>query len=185
MTGTTNQFNRSTDFNFDSTPVWCRSTGPFPQKPSSRDAQSQLQRAALCERSGFSRQLRGGNLPRARDPASGGHVITTNGNGLPTGPFCTSNRRRCVGFPGSRNHLLRANRQRSDTQYAGFGEATWKITDAWTAVAGLRYFTERWRVCRRRPIPSAVSRAQPGADPIRTDLQQGHLEGQQQLQVQR
>jgi outer membrane receptor protein involved in Fe transport len=27
-------------------------------------------------------------------------------------------------------------------QWAGFGEATWKITDAWTAVAGLRYFTE-------------------------------------------
>lgn len=31
---------------------------------------------------------------------------------------------------------------REDTQYAGFGEATWKITDAWTAVAGIRYFTE-------------------------------------------
>jgi iron complex outermembrane receptor protein len=31
---------------------------------------------------------------------------------------------------------------RTTTQWAGFGEATWKATDALTAVVGVRYFTE-------------------------------------------
>jgi outer membrane receptor protein involved in Fe transport len=69
-------------------------------------------------------------------------VITTGGNGLVTGPFSTSTADDALDFPGVGNTFFGRTDTRSDTQYAGFGEATWKITDAWTAVAGIRYFTE-------------------------------------------
>jgi outer membrane receptor protein involved in Fe transport len=61
---------------------------------------------------------------------------------LVTGPFSTSTADDALDFPGVGNTFFGRTDTRSDTQYAGFGEATWKITDAWTAVAGLRYFTE-------------------------------------------
>jgi outer membrane receptor protein involved in Fe transport len=69
-------------------------------------------------------------------------VITTGANGLVTGPFSTLTSADALDFPGVGNTFFGRTDTREDTQYAGFGEATWKITDAWTAVAGIRYFTE-------------------------------------------
>ena len=69
-------------------------------------------------------------------------VITTGANGLVTGPFSSETSADALDFPGVGNTFFGRTDTRSDTQYAGFGEATWKVTDAWTAVAGIRYFTE-------------------------------------------
>src|ERR1700721_863174 len=61
---------------------------------------------------------------------------------LPSTPRPPSTAQDGLDFPGVGNTFFGRTDQRSGTQYAGFGEATWKITDAWTAVAGVRYFTE-------------------------------------------
>ncbi len=47
-----------------------------------------------------------------------------------------------MAYPGVGTTFFGRTDERWTTSYAGFGEATWKITDAWTAVAGIRYFTE-------------------------------------------
>jgi iron complex outermembrane recepter protein len=69
-------------------------------------------------------------------------VISTNGLGLPNGPFSSANSADALSFPGVGDTFFGRTDHRSETQYAGFGEATWKITDRWTAIGGVRYFTE-------------------------------------------
>jgi outer membrane receptor protein involved in Fe transport len=69
-------------------------------------------------------------------------VLTTNGFGLPTGPFCDNNSCDALTYPGSGTTFFGRTDERWTTEYAAFGEATWKLTDAWTAIAGVRYYTE-------------------------------------------
>jgi outer membrane receptor protein involved in Fe transport len=143
VTGTTNQYNRTTGFTFDSTPVLVSFNVPVPAEtlePRTRKVNSSELRFASDLNSpvnfvaGVYREHETQNLAV--------QVITTGGNGLVTGPFSTSTAQDALDFPGVGNTFFGRTDQRSDTQYAGFGEATWKITDAWTAVAGVRYFTE-------------------------------------------
>jgi iron complex outermembrane recepter protein len=143
VTGTTNQYNRTTDFTFDSTPILVSFGVPVPGEtlePRTRDVNSSEIRFASDLNSpvnfvsGIFREHDSQNL--AVD------VITTGANGLVTGPFSTETSADALDFPGVGNTFFGRTDVRSDTQYAGFGEATWKITDAWTAVAGIRYFTE-------------------------------------------
>ena len=145
VTGTTNQYNRTTDFTFRlDARFWCPSIFPCRLKHSSRErAKSTPASCALraiwilpvnfvagvyrehesqdlaVRRHHHRRQWSGDRSVQHLQPPRMrwiSRVSATPSSGVPT--------------------------QRSDTQYAGFGEATWKITDAWTAVAGLRYFTE-------------------------------------------
>ncbi len=143
VTGTTNQFNRTTDFTFDSTPVLVSFDVPVPAEtlePRTRKVNSSEIRFASDLPSpvnfvaGVYREHESQNLAV--------QVITTGANGLVTGPFSTLTSADALDFPGVGNTFFGRTDSREDTQYAGFGEATWKITDAWTAVAGIRYFTE-------------------------------------------
>jgi outer membrane receptor protein involved in Fe transport len=143
VTGTTNQFNRTTDFTFDSTPVLVSFDVPVPAEtlePRTRKVNSSEIRFASDLASpvnfvaGVFREHETQNLAV--------QVITTGANGLVTGPFSTLTSADALDFPGVGNTFFGRTDSREDTQYAGFGEATWKITDAWTAVAGIRYFTE-------------------------------------------
>jgi iron complex outermembrane receptor protein len=68
-------------------------------------------------------------------------VIKTNDFGLPNGPFSSSNDDDALANPNGNTFFGRTD-SRTTTQWAGFGEATWKATDALTAVVGVRYFTE-------------------------------------------
>jgi outer membrane receptor protein involved in Fe transport len=69
-------------------------------------------------------------------------VIATNGQGVPIGPFCDNNSCDALTYPGTGTTFFGRTDERWTTQYAGFGEVTWKLTDNWTAVGGIRYFTE-------------------------------------------
>ena len=143
VTGTTNQFNRTTDFTFDSTPVLVSFDVPVPAEtlePRTRKVNSSELRFASDLNSPVNFVAGIYREHETQDLAV--QVITTGGNGLVTGPFSTSTADDALDFPGVGNTFFGRTDQRSDTQYAGFGEATWKITDAWTAVAGVRYFTE-------------------------------------------
>jgi iron complex outermembrane recepter protein len=143
ITGTTNQYNRTTDFTFDSTPVLVSFKVPVPAEtlePRTRKVNSSELRFASDLN--FPVNFVAGVYREHETQDLAVQVITTGGNGLVTGPFSTSTADDALDFPGVGNTFFGRTDARSDTQYAGFGEATWKITDAWTAVAGLRYFTE-------------------------------------------
>jgi iron complex outermembrane recepter protein len=143
VTGTTNQYNRSTDFTFDSTPVLVSFDVPVPAEtlePRTRKVNSSEVRFASDLPSPVNFVAGLYREHESQDLAV--QVITTGGNGLVTGPFSTSTSQDALDFPGVGNTFFGRTDTRSDTQYAGFGEATWKVSDAWTAVAGVRYFTE-------------------------------------------
>ncbi len=143
VTGTTNQYNRTTDFTFDSTPVLVSFNVPVPAEtlePRTRKVNSSEIRFASDLN--FPVNFVAGVYREHESQDLAVQVIATGGNGLVTGPFSTSTANDALDFPGVGDTFFGRTDQRSDTQYAGFGEATWKITDAWTAVAGLRYFTE-------------------------------------------
>jgi outer membrane receptor protein involved in Fe transport len=143
ITGTTNQYNRTTDFTFDSTPVLVSFDVPVPAEtlePRTRKVNSSEVRFASELNSPVNFVAGVFREHETQDLAV--QVIATGGDGLVTGPFSTSTAQDALDFPGVGNTFFGRTDQRSDTQYAGFGEATWKITDAWTAVAGMRYFTE-------------------------------------------
>ncbi len=122
---------------------WCRSMFLFPPKRSSRAPAKSIP-AKLRFASDLNSPVNfvAGVFREHETQDLAVQVITTGGNGLVTGPFSTSTAQDALDFPGVGNTFFGRTDQRSDTQYAGFGEATWKITDAWTAVAGVRYFTE-------------------------------------------
>ena len=143
VTGTTNQYNRTTGFTFDSTPVLVSFGVPVAAEtlePRTRKVNSSEIRFASDLASPVNFVAGVYREHETQDLAV--DVITTGANGLVTGPFSTQTSADALDFPGVGNTFFGRTDTRSDTQYAGFGEATWKITDAWTAVAGLRYFTE-------------------------------------------
>ena len=143
VTGTANEYNRRTDFSFDSTPILVSYAIPVPAEtfePRDRDVTSSEIRYASAFDSPVNFVT---GVYREHDhQLLTVDVITTNGLGLPTGPFCDNNSCDALTFPGAGTTFFGRTDERSTTSYAGFGEVTWKITNAWTAVAGVRYFTE-------------------------------------------
>jgi outer membrane receptor protein involved in Fe transport len=143
VTGTTNQFNRTTGFSFDSTPILVSFGVPVPAEtlePRTRKVNSSELRFASDLDSPINFVVGGFREHDSQNLAV--DVIATNALGLPNGPFSSANSADALNFPGVGNTFFGRTDERNDTQYAGFGEATWKITPAWTAVAGMRYFTE-------------------------------------------
>ncbi len=189
VTGTTNQFNRTTGFTFDSTPVLVSFDVPVPAEtlePRTRHVNSSELRFASDLNSPVN--FVAGVYREHEIQDLNVEVITTGANGLVTGPFSTSTAQDALDFPGVGDTFFGRTDHRSDTQYAGFGEATWKITDAWSAVAGVRYFTETLNGVQTQTHPFGGFPGAPNLVPILRsgrNLQQGHLEGQHQLQVQR
>lgn len=143
VTGTANEYNRRTAFSFDSTPILVSFGIPVPAEtfePRTRDVTSSEIRYA----SAFDSPVNfvAGVFREHDSQFLSVDVIATNGLGLPIGPFCSNNSCDALTYPGTGSTFFGRTDERRTTQYAGFGEVTWKITDAWTAVGGLRYYTE-------------------------------------------
>ena len=143
VTGTTNQFNRRTDFNFDSTPVLVSFKVDIPAEtaePRYRQVNSsELRYASALD--GPVNFVTGVYREHEHQFLSV-DVVATNGLGLEIGPFCNNNSCDALTYPGIGTTFFGRTDERWTTSYAGFGEVTWKATDALTAVAGIRYFTE-------------------------------------------
>ncbi|HVO45502.1 MAG TPA: TonB-dependent receptor [Steroidobacteraceae bacterium] len=143
VTGTTNQFNRTADFNFDSTPILVSFDVPIPAEtlePRTRKVNSsEIRYASQLD---FPVNFVVGGYREHETQHLAVEVITTNGLGLINGPFSSSNADDALNFPGVGNTFFGRTDDRSTTQYAAFSEATWKITPDLTAVGGIRYFTE-------------------------------------------
>lgn len=142
LTGTTNQYNRRTSFNFDSTPILVSFDVPIPAEtlePRYRKVNSSEIRYASKLDLPVNFVAGGYREHESQDLAV--QVIKTNDFGLVNGPFSSANEDDALGNPNGNTFFGRTD-SRTTTQYAGFGEVTWKATDALTAVAGIRYFTE-------------------------------------------
>jgi iron complex outermembrane recepter protein len=143
LTATDNQFNRNTDFSFDSTPILVSFDVPVPAEtfePRQRKANTgELRWASSFD---FPVNFVAGAYRESSTQDLAVDVITTNALGLPTGPFSTSNSQDALSYPGVGDTFFGRTDHRTDTQWAGFGEATWKITDKLSLVGGIRYFTE-------------------------------------------
>jgi iron complex outermembrane recepter protein len=173
LTGTTNQYNRKLNFNFDSTPILVSFGVPVPaesMEPQTRNLNSSELRYASAFDSpvnfvaGVYRQHETNNLIV--------NVIATDDLGLPSGPFSRANSQDALNFPGVGHTFFGRTDDRTTTEYAGFGEVTWKITDALTATGGLRYFTENLEGVQEQthPFGGFPPSGQPGpiADPSQT-----------------
>jgi iron complex outermembrane receptor protein len=143
VTGTANEYNRNTNFSFDSTPVLVSFDVPVPAE-TFEPRERQLLSTEIRYASAFAGPVNFvAGVYREHDHQTlNVEVITTNGFGLPTGPFCNNNSCDAGAFPGIGTTFFGRTDERSSTSYATFGEVTWKITDAWTATAGIRYYTE-------------------------------------------
>ena len=143
ITGTSNQFNRDTNFTFDSTPVLVSFGVPVPAEtlePREREVNSSELRYA----SAFDGPVNfvAGVYREHEHQFLSVDVITTGFNGLPLGAFCDNNSCDAGAFPDTGTTFFGRTDERWTTSYAQFGEVTWKATDALTATAGIRYFTE-------------------------------------------
>jgi iron complex outermembrane recepter protein len=142
VTATSNQFNRKFSFNFDSTPILVSFDVPIPAEtfePRQRHVNSSELRYASSLDFPVNFVIGGYREHEVQD--LGVEVIKTNDQGLPIGQFSSSNDADALSNPNGNTFFGRTDSRRT-TQWAGFGEATWQITDALTAIAGVRYFTE-------------------------------------------
>jgi outer membrane receptor protein involved in Fe transport len=146
LTGTTNQYNRTTDFSFDSTPILLTFPAASDQVPGEtlEPRERKVNSSEIRYASAFDSPVNFvAGVYREHDTQHlAVQVLATNGFGLPVGPFCTGASCDAGIYPGVGTTFFGRTDDRSGTQYAGFGEVTWKATDKLTAVAGIRYFTE-------------------------------------------
>lgn len=143
ITATTNQYDRKIDFSFDSTPILVSYGVPVPAEtlePQKRDLNSsEIRYASSFD---FPVNVVVGAFRQYETNDLTVNVLTTDGQGQVTGPFSTSNSQDALLYPGVGDTFFGRVDDRTTTEYAGFGEATWKVTSRLTVVAGMRYFTE-------------------------------------------
>jgi iron complex outermembrane receptor protein len=143
ITATSNQYDRTLHFSFDSTPILVYYGFPVPAEtfePQSRDINSSEIRFASDLDSPVN--FVAGVYRQHEANWWAVQVISTNSVGEPIGTFSTSNAEDAVNHPGVGDSWFGSTDHRETTEYAGFTEVTWKATDKLSIVGGLRYFTE-------------------------------------------
>lgn len=143
LTATTNQYNRNLDFAFDSTPILVSFAVPEQAatlEPRHVDTNSTEIRYASDFDFPVNFVVGGFREYTTSDLAV--HVIATNANGQPIGKFSELTSEDALNFPGVGTTYFGRIDDRTTTEYAGFGEATWNVTSKLSVVGGLRYFTE-------------------------------------------
>jgi iron complex outermembrane receptor protein len=92
-------------------------------------------------------------------------VVSTNAIGQPE-PFSIFNTDDAVSHPGVGHTWFGSTDHRETTEYAGFTEITWKVTDKLSAVGGLRYFTETLNGVQEQTHPIGGFPCSPALVPI-------------------
>lgn len=167
FTATTNQYNRKLAFNFDSTPILVFFGVPVPAitlEPQRRKLNSSEIRYASDFDFPVNFVIGGFRQHETNDLVV--NVITANGFGEPSGPFSRENSDDALNFPGVGHTFFGRTDSRTTTQYAGFGEATWKVTPRFTLIGGARYFTETLNGVQEQTHPFGGFPAGPPLGPI-------------------
>jgi iron complex outermembrane recepter protein len=143
LTATDHQFDRNTDFNFDSTPILISFGIDTPAETlEPREYRANSSEMRFASAFDFPVNFVVGAFREQSTQTLTVDVLTTDALGLVTGPFSSSNSEDALNYPGVGDTFFGRIDHRGTIQSAGFGEATWKITNRWTAVAGIRYFNE-------------------------------------------
>ncbi|HEV2362951.1 MAG TPA: TonB-dependent receptor [Caulobacteraceae bacterium] len=143
LTGTTNQYDRHYIYNIDNTTIL-----NFIGFPINAEAQEPTERRVNSSEIRFASDLHGpvnfvvGGFREYETDYLQVALITTNGQGYPTGPFSPLNSEDAFQHPGVGDTLFGRTDFRRTIQYAGFGEATWTVTPKLKLTGGLRYFWE-------------------------------------------
>jgi iron complex outermembrane recepter protein len=136
ITATSNQYNRSYDLWFD-TSVGLQVFGiPFPTEsiePQRRDLNSsELRYASNLD---FPVNFVAGVYRQSETNDLSVQSVKTNGLGVPAGPFSPSNADDALANPNG-NTVFGRDDDRRTHEWAGFGEATWKVTNKFSLVGG-------------------------------------------------
>jgi iron complex outermembrane recepter protein len=143
FTATTNQFNRDFEYNIDQSAILATFSVFIPaevfETVGRRVNSSEIRFASDFDSpvnfvAGLYRQEETSDLDIA--------MLTTNGDGVPTGSFSRDDSQDALLNPGVGSTLFGRTDHRESTQYAVFGEATWQATPRLELSAGLRYFEE-------------------------------------------
>ena len=167
LTATTNQYDRKLDFTFDDTPTLVELGIPVSagaQEPQTRDVNSSEIRFASDFDFPVNFVVGGFRQYETNDLTV--HLITINGNGLPSGPFSERNSQDALRYPGVGDTIFGRTDDRETTQYAAFGEATWTVTSKLKLTGGVRYFTENLEGVQQEThavggVPGQLSAAEP------------------------
>jgi outer membrane receptor protein involved in Fe transport len=143
ITATSNEYDRTLHFSFDSTPILVFYGFPVPAEtfePQSRNINSSELRFASDLDSPVN--FVAGVYRQHEANWWAVQVISTNSVGDPIGTFSSSNSQDAINHPGVGDTWFGSTDHRETTEYAGFAEVTWKATDQLSVVGGVRYFTE-------------------------------------------
>jgi outer membrane receptor protein involved in Fe transport len=157
LTGTTNQYNRNFQYNIDQTPILAAVGVPLPGEAYET----------------ISRKLNSSEIRFASDfdfPVNfvvGGYrqhetadlniaLLTTNGQGVAVDAFSPLASQDALLNPGVGATFFGRTDDRTNTDYAGFGEVTWSVTPQLKLTAGLRYFTEKLEGVQQTTHPFAA-----------------------------
>ena len=155
ITATTNQFNRSYELEFD-TSAGLEALGVginFPTEelqPQQRDLNSsEIRYASSFD---FPVNFVAGGYRQYETNDLEANSVKANDFGLPNGPFSSCNCDDALTNPNG-NSVFGRDDDRTTTEYAGFGEATWQVTSKLALVAGVRYFTETLKGVQEQTHP--------------------------------
>lgn len=144
ITATTNQFNRHYELEFD-TSAGLEALGVginFPTEelePQKRDLNSsELRYASNFD---FPVNFVAGVFRQHETNDLMADSVKSNDLGLPNGPFSSCNCDDALSHPDG-NSVFGRDDNRTTTEYAGFGQATWQVNPELALVGGIRYFTE-------------------------------------------
>ncbi|MBS0366997.1 MAG: TonB-dependent receptor [Proteobacteria bacterium] len=143
LTATANEFDRTVDFNFDSTPILVHFGIPVPaitQQPQRR----RLGTAEIRYATAFTGpvNLVVGAFGQHENSDFNVHVVRTNSLGDPMAAFSSSNDDDALLHPDTGTTYFGRSDDRTTKSYAGFGELTWNVTEKWSVVGGTRYYHE-------------------------------------------
>jgi iron complex outermembrane receptor protein len=153
FTATTNWYDRSFDFSFDSTPILFANGVPIPgitHQPQYRRVWSNELRYA-SDFEGPLNVVVGGFLQREKSDFTV-EVIRSNAFGLARGPFNPANSDDALANPDGNTFFGRTDDQLLK-QEALFGELTFKPIDKLTGVVGARYFHSRQSAAQQTTHP--------------------------------
>ena len=153
FTATTNWYDRTFDYSFDSTPILFANGVPIPgitHQPQYRRVWSNEVRYA-SDFDGPLNVVVGGFLQREKSNFTV-EVIRSNAFGLPRGPFNPANSDDALANPNGNTFFGRTDDQELK-QEAAFGELTFKPLEKLTAVVGARYFHSRQTAAQQTTHP--------------------------------
>jgi outer membrane receptor protein involved in Fe transport len=157
LTGTTNQYNRNFQYNIDQTPILASVGVPLPGEAyetiSRKLNSSEIRFASAFD---FPVNFVVGGYRQHETADLNIALLSTNGQGVAVDAFSPLASQDALLNPGVGTTFFGRTDDRTNTDYAGFGEVTWSVTPQLKLTTGLRYFTEKLEGVQQTTHPFAA-----------------------------